>query len=243
MRAGDLSKSAYGVASRALRRDWDRLAVVDFREVEAGRLAAKYGLRGFDAIHLSSAMTIASAPAGPDVLFSSFDAALNRAAAGERLQVLSPNERLEPSSHGSHSALAGVLLTVNCPYCKIPSMGAVASGKVEVDRCRTCGAAWFDPGEIRELTQGRLPAEEDAGPAADPSPPAKEEKGAALRLAWGEARGLPCPRCGEPLRPTDFQLTGVPVFRCGGCGGMLVSRRGVKFCRAIQIPARPRPAV
>ena len=107
-------------------------------------------------------------------------------------------------------------------------MGAVASGEVEVDRCRTCGAAWFDPGEIRELTQGRLPAEEDAGPVADPSPPAKEEKGAALRLAWGEARGLPCPRCGEPLRPVDFQLTGVPVFRCGGCGGMLVPRRGVK---------------
>jgi predicted nucleic acid-binding protein len=88
MRAGDLSKRAYGVASRALRRDWDRLAVVDFREVEAGRLAAKYGLRGFDAIHLSSAVTVASAPAGPDVLFSSFDAALNRAAARERLQVL-----------------------------------------------------------------------------------------------------------------------------------------------------------
>ena len=103
-------------------------------------------------------------------------------------------------------------------------MGAVTSGEVEVDRCRTCGAAWFDPGEIRELTQGRLSAEEGAGATADPSPPAKEEKGAALRLAWGEARGLPCPRCGEPLRPVDFQLTGVPVFRCGGCGGMLVSR-------------------
>jgi membrane associated rhomboid family serine protease len=117
---------------------------------------------------------------------------------------------------------------MNCPYCKISSMGAVASGEVEVDRCRTCGAAWFDPGEIRELTQGRLPAEEDAEPGSDPSPPAKEEKGAALRLAWGEARGLPCPRCGEPLRPVDFQLTGVPVFRCGGCGGMLVPRRGVK---------------
>ena len=90
MRAGDLSRSAYGISFRALRRDWDRLAVVDFREVEAGRLAAKYGLRGFDAIHLSSAMAIASAPAGPDLLFSSFDAALNRAAAGERLQVLAP---------------------------------------------------------------------------------------------------------------------------------------------------------
>ena len=122
---------------------------------------------------------------------------------------------------------------MNCPYCKIPSMAGVASGEVEVDRCRTCGAAWFDPGEIRELTQGRLPAEEDAEPAADPSPPAKEEKGAALRLAWGEARGLPCPRCGEPLRPTDFQLTGVPVFRCGGCGGMLVSRRSAGTLSAV----------
>ena len=117
---------------------------------------------------------------------------------------------------------------MNCPYCKIPSMGAVASGEVEVDRCRTCGAAWFDPGEIRELTQGRLPAEEDAEPVSAPPPPAKEKKGAALRLAWGEARSLSCPRCGEPLRPVDFQLTGVPVFRCGGCGGRLVSRRGVK---------------
>jgi membrane associated rhomboid family serine protease/Zn-finger nucleic acid-binding protein len=107
-------------------------------------------------------------------------------------------------------------------------MAGVTSGEVEVDRCRTCGAAWFDPGEIRELTQGRLPADEGADPVSDPSPPAKEEKGAALRRAWGEARGLPCPRCGEPLRPVDFQLTGVPVFRCGGCGGMLVSRRSVK---------------
>jgi len=88
MRAGDLSKREYGVASRAFRRDWDRLAVVDFREIEAGRLAAKHGLRGLDAIHLSSAVTIASAPAGPDVIFSSFDTALNRAAVRERMQVL-----------------------------------------------------------------------------------------------------------------------------------------------------------
>lgn len=73
-----------------MRWDWDRLAVVDFREVEAGRLAAKYTIRGFDAIRLSSAVAIASAPAGPDVLFSSFDAALNRDAAGERLQVVTP---------------------------------------------------------------------------------------------------------------------------------------------------------
>jgi membrane associated rhomboid family serine protease len=107
-------------------------------------------------------------------------------------------------------------------------MGAVASGEVEVDRCRTCGAAWFDPGEIRELTQGRLPGADDPAPPDDSAPPPREGKGVSLRLAWGEAAGLSCPRCGEPLRPVDFQLTGIPVFRCGGCGGMLVSRRGVK---------------
>ena len=111
-------------------------------------------------------------------------------------------------------------------------MAGMTSGEVEVDRCLTCGAAWFDPGEIRELTQGRLSGEEDAESAADPSPPAKEEKGAALRLAWGEARGLSCPRCAEPLHPEDFQLTGVPVFRCAGCGGMLVSRRSANALSA-----------
>jgi len=116
---------------------------------------------------------------------------------------------------------------VNCPYCKIPSMRAVASGEVEVDRCGTCGAAWFDPGEIRELTQGRLPAEEDSTPADDPSRPPRKEKGIAVRRAWREAPGLSCPRCGEPLRPSDFEITGVPVFRCRRCGGMLVSRRSV----------------
>jgi len=121
---------------------------------------------------------------------------------------------------------------MNCPYCKIPSMGAVASGEVEVDRCRTCGAAWFDPGEIRELTQGRLSAEEDSAAANDPAPPPGEDKGAALRLAWGEARGLSCPRCGGPLRPADFQLTGIPVFRCAGCGGMLLSRRSANALSA-----------
>ena len=124
---------------------------------------------------------------------------------------------------------AGILVTVNCPCCKIPSMGVVRSGEVEVDRCRTCGAAWFDPGEIRELTQGRWPVEEDPPASSDPSLPAKGEKESALRRAWAEARALSCPRCGTPLRPFDFQNTGVPVFRCRDCGGALVSRRDAKI--------------
>lgn len=123
---------------------------------------------------------------------------------------------------------AGILVTVNCPYCKIPSMDTVPSGEVEVDRCRTCGAAWFDPGEIRELTQGRWPVGEEPPAASDSSPPAIGEKSPALRRAWSEARALSCPRCGEPLRPFDFQHTGVPVFRCRDCGGVLLSRRDAK---------------
>jgi hypothetical protein len=75
---------------KALRGDWDRLAIVDFREIDAGRLASKHGLRGFDAIHLSAAVVLASVPAGPDVWFSSFDSALNRAAVRERIPVLFP---------------------------------------------------------------------------------------------------------------------------------------------------------
>ncbi|HWS14719.1 MAG TPA: zf-TFIIB domain-containing protein, partial [Candidatus Methylomirabilis sp.] len=108
----------------------------------------------------------------------------------------------------------------------------MASGEVEVDRCRTCGAAWFDPGEIRELTQGRLPVGEDPPPAGFSAPLPREEKRAALRRAWGEAAGLSCPRCGEPLRPFDFELTGVPVFRCGGCAGILVPGRSATFLSA-----------
>jgi len=106
-------------------------------------------------------------------------------------------------------------------------MAAMTSGEVEVDRCRTCGAAWFDPGEIRELTQGRLSAGGDPAPADDLSRPPGEGRKAALRRAWDEAPGLSCPRCDEPLRPADFELMGVPVFRCRRCGGMLVSRRSV----------------
>jgi len=90
-RAGDMTKNIFGIAMKALRRDWDRLAIVDFREIDAGRLAAKHGLRGFDAIHLSAAVVLASVPAGPDVWFSSFDSALNRAAAGERIPVFLPS--------------------------------------------------------------------------------------------------------------------------------------------------------
>jgi len=139
---------------------------------------------------------------------------------------------------------AGKLVTVNCPRCKIPSMDVVRSGEVEVDRCRTCGAAWFDPGEIRELTQGRWPVEEDPPASSDPSLPAKGEKESALRRAWAEARALSCPRCGTPLRPFDFQNTGVPVFPMPRLRrGAGLAARCENPCRPMRVPAGPRGAL
>lgn len=36
-------------------------------------------------------------------------------------------------------------------------MRTVVVGEHEIDRCATCGALWFDVGEIRELTEGHVP--------------------------------------------------------------------------------------
>ncbi len=89
-RIGDLSKSAYKSVVRAFSMDWEKIAAIDFDEIEAGRLAEKHGLRGFDAVHLSSAKLLKGGQKGISLAFSSFDERLNRAAASERLAVLSP---------------------------------------------------------------------------------------------------------------------------------------------------------
>src|SRR3990172_10109878 len=51
-----------------------------------------------------------------------------------------------------------ILGRMDCPFCKISSMRRVLAGGKEIDRCLSCGALWFDCGEIRELTDGRLAA-------------------------------------------------------------------------------------
>jgi membrane associated rhomboid family serine protease len=127
---------------------------------------------------------------------------------------------------------------MNCPRCRIASFRKVMSGSVEIDRCDACGAFWFDPGEIRELVEGRLTVESD-GPAGEGAPPRpgdlpvpKERRGAFFAGMCREAARLSCPRCGGPLKAVDYQMTGVPVFRCAACGGILAPQAaalGEKF--------------
>jgi uncharacterized protein len=89
-RTGDLAKRDYDLLAKNFAEEWERFAVIDFDEIEAGRLAAAYGLRGFDAVHLSAALILMSAKEAPAVAFSSFDEKLNNAATAEKLTVLLP---------------------------------------------------------------------------------------------------------------------------------------------------------
>lgn len=58
----------------------------------AGELVFKHDLRSFDAVHLSSALSLSSADPSIDLVFSCFDRNLNRAAVDEgfRIHELSP---------------------------------------------------------------------------------------------------------------------------------------------------------
>ena len=89
-KTGDLGKRDYDMLVKAFSGEWTRFAVIDFDELAAGRLAAAYGLRGFDAVHLSAAGLLRSSGNAPVVAFSSFDEKLNSAAAAEKFTVLHP---------------------------------------------------------------------------------------------------------------------------------------------------------
>jgi len=102
-----------------------------------------------------------------------------------------------------------------------------SSAGVEIDPCLSCGSVWFDFGEIRELTEGRFPGRE-ATLSGEASPsPHKASTPERISRAWKEAAGLSCPRCPSGLSAVDFRMTGIPVFPCRKCGGMLVPRRSV----------------
>ena len=89
-KAGGLEKRDYDQLVKTFSGEWQHFAVIDFDELAAGRLVAAYGLRGFDAVHLSAAGLLRSSEYAAAVAFSSFDEKLNSAAAAEKFTVLHP---------------------------------------------------------------------------------------------------------------------------------------------------------
>lgn len=116
-------------------------------------------------------------------------------------------------------------IPMRCPICRISSMETVSSTGVDIDRCATCDALWFDPGEIRELTEGRLGVSAIAKecPAAGDAPETTGE-GTPIGRMHRLAASLKCPRCDKALSAIDFQATGIPVMLCPDCRGFLVPR-------------------
>jgi uncharacterized protein len=76
---------------RDFNHDWETYFVVDVSDALvklAGRLAEKHALRGYDAVHLASAVTVRRQGDRP-ISFSCFDARLSRAARREGLKIIS----------------------------------------------------------------------------------------------------------------------------------------------------------
>jgi predicted nucleic acid-binding protein len=87
---GTLTAKGIRLSLDDLEASWGRYLVVDLAERLAARLAAKYVLRGFDAVHLAAAVTLRDAVGSDGLAFSSFDRRLAQAAAVEGLIVLEP---------------------------------------------------------------------------------------------------------------------------------------------------------
>ncbi len=84
-REGGLTSAGYDRAKNDFERDWPRYLAVEVSEAvyrSAGDLAEKHHLRGFDSLHLASYLSLCRDGA-PQIRFSAFDEALNRAARKE----------------------------------------------------------------------------------------------------------------------------------------------------------------
>ena len=88
-RGGRLTPAQFRMASATFEADWNSFSARDVTVPlvrQAGDLAEKHVLRGFDAIHLASALTL-QRELGEDVTFSAADGRLMSAASVEGLLV------------------------------------------------------------------------------------------------------------------------------------------------------------
>jgi predicted nucleic acid-binding protein len=82
-REGAFTPAWFAAAKREFESDWSSYVAVDVSAAlarEAGELAERYALRGFDAIHLATYAEVARRAGLVDTRFSSFDDRLNKAA-------------------------------------------------------------------------------------------------------------------------------------------------------------------
>jgi uncharacterized protein len=78
-----LGPAAFAAAKRTFEEDWPKYLAVRLSDAlcrQAGDLAERYALRGFDGVHLACFLEIAREAGHAQTEFSSFDDRLNRAA-------------------------------------------------------------------------------------------------------------------------------------------------------------------
>ena len=82
-REGALRSAAFMLAKRTFEADWPKYFAIEVSASlcrEAGELAERYRLRGYDSVHLASFAEVARQAGARETRFSSFDDRLNRAA-------------------------------------------------------------------------------------------------------------------------------------------------------------------
>lgn len=98
--AGGVSTGDYRAIIRALDADWARYLVVEITGSvirEGARLAERYRLRVYDAVHLAAAGAVHARLAEP-VVFAAWDVALEEAARREGLEPFRPRRSPTPSA-------------------------------------------------------------------------------------------------------------------------------------------------
>ena len=97
-REGHVSDRQYTLACRQFENDWQAYIRVDLRDeilLLARDLIHRHPLRGFDTIHLASALSLKRA-LREEITFAAADERLLRAAEAERLPVLNPETAQSP---------------------------------------------------------------------------------------------------------------------------------------------------
>lgn len=90
LREGNVSKTQYALACRQFERDWHaylRVGLGDDILLLARDLIQRHPLRGYDAVHLASALRLKIA-LGEEITFAAADERLLKAAEAEKLQFL-----------------------------------------------------------------------------------------------------------------------------------------------------------